>query len=50
MADANPRPSLLPLLEAVTNRPGMYLGAGSTEYGLLLDRLWSEFLAGEDAR
>jgi hypothetical protein len=39
MADANNRPSLLPLLEAVRGRPGMYLGVPSTEYGMLLDRL-----------
>jgi hypothetical protein len=39
MADANDRPSLLPLLAAVRSRPGMYLGVPSTEYGMLLDRL-----------
>ena len=39
MADANDRPSLLPLLEAVQQRPGKFLGAPDTEFGLLLERL-----------
>ena len=39
MADANDRPSLVPLLAAVQQRPGKFLGAAETDFGLLLERL-----------
>jgi hypothetical protein len=39
MPEATARPSLVPLLAAVQQRPGKFLGAGESEFGLLLERL-----------
>jgi hypothetical protein len=39
MPEAKARPSLVPLLEAVQKRPGVFLGSPSTDFGLLLERL-----------
>ena len=52
MPEASAPASLVPLLEAVYKRPGMFLGAPSTELGLWATfwRLWSEFLTAENVR
>jgi hypothetical protein len=39
MPEVTPPPSLVPLLAAVRERPGRFLGTPETEFGVLLERL-----------